>query len=304
MPGALRNYVRVKVPATTANLGSGCDCLSLALALYNTVTVGLSGAGLALSVSGEGEGLVPEDASNLVWQAVKRLWGKCGFPMPPGVTITLENDIPVAAGLGSSAAAIVGGLMAANIMAGDRFSISELLALATELEGHPDNVAAAFVGGLTIVVPEEKSLKWLKMPVPPELRAVAVVPDFRVSTKDARTVLPQDCKREDAIYNVGRAALLVGSVAAGRYELLAPAMQDRLHQPYRASLVPGLNDVIQAAVKAGAFGAALSGAGPAVVAIADRNTEAIGAAMLEAFRSAGINARVFILAVDNHGAGE
>ncbi|MEW6447087.1 MAG: homoserine kinase [Bacillota bacterium] len=294
----------MKVPATTANLGSGCDCLSLALSLYNTVTVGLSGAELVISVRGEGEGLIPEDSSNLVWQAIRRLWGKCGFPVPPGVMITLENDIPVAAGLGSSAAAIVGGLVAANIIAGDRYSAHEILALATALEGHPDNVTGAFLGGLTVVVTEEEGLKWLKIPVDPVIKAVAVVPDFRVSTRDARVVLPEHCRREDAIYNVGRAALLVGAVASRRYELLKSAMQDRLHQPYRARLVPGLGKVMEAAVKAGAYGAALSGAGSAVVAITDVNPEPIGAAMLEAFRGEGINARVFTLTVDNHGAGE
>ncbi|MEW6572555.1 MAG: homoserine kinase [Bacillota bacterium] len=304
MPGALRTYVRVKVPATTANLGSGCDCLSLALNLYNTVTVGLSGAGLVISVHGEGKGQIPEDGSNLVWQAVKRLWGKCGFPVPPGVMITLENGIPVAAGLGSSAAAIIGGLTAANIIAGDRFSAHEILTLATALEGHPDNITAAFFGGLTVVVAEENGLKWLKIPVDPGLQAVAAVPDFQISTKDARIALPQSYRREDALYNVGRAALLVGAFASKRYELLSSAMQDRLYQPYRASLVPGLGRVVEAAVKAGAFGAALSGAGPAVVAIAGGNTDAIGAAMMEAFRGAGINARVFTLAADNHGAGE
>jgi len=302
VPGGLRSYVSVKVPATTANLGSGCDCLSLALALYNTVTLGLSGAGLAISVYGEGEGQIPADGSNLVWQAVKRLWRKCGFAMPPGIALTLENEIPVGAGLGSSAAAIVGGLMAANAIAGDRFSAQDILTLATGLEGHPDNVAAALFGGLTVVVSEENRLRWLKIPVDPALAAVIAVPDLRISTQDARRILPADCRREDAVYNVGRAALLVGAVASRRYELLVTAMQDRLYQPYRASLVPGLDKVMEAAVEAGAFGAALSGAGPAVVAITGGNTEAVGAAMAGAFRNAGVNARVFTLGVDNHGA--
>lgn len=304
MPGGLRSYASVKVPATTANLGSGCDSVSLALGLYNTVTIGLCGAGLAISVYGEGKGQIPEDGSNLVWQAVKRLWGKCGFPLPPGIMITLENNIPVAVGLGSSAAAIIGGLIAANAIAGDRFSTQEILTLATALEGHPDNVAAALFGGLTIVVSEENRLRWLKIPVDPLLKAVVVVPDFQASTRDARIVLPPDCRREDAIYNVGRAALLVGVVASRRYELLMTAMQDRLHQPYRASLVPGLDKVMGAAIEAGAFGAALSGAGPAVVAITGGNTEAIGAAMAGAFRDAGVNARVFALEADNHGTVE
>ncbi|MEW6769940.1 MAG: homoserine kinase [Bacillota bacterium] len=300
VPGAGRTKVRV--PATTANLGAGCDCLGLALSLYNTVAVELAGSGLAITVSGEGEDAVPRDRSNLVWQAMERLWAKAGFPVPAGVRIALKNRIPPGAGLGSSAAAIIGGLVAADALAGGVTAREEILTLATALEGHPDNVAPALLGGVVVAVAEGERVVGLKFPVAPELKAVVAVPDYRVATAQAREILPPAYPREDTLYNVGRAALLVGALASGRYDLLGFGMQDRLHQPYRAPLVPGLKEVLAAAVDAGAAGAALSGAGPAVVALATRETGRIGAAMLEAFGAAGVRARVLTLVPDNDGA--
>ncbi|MEW6192852.1 MAG: homoserine kinase [Bacillota bacterium] len=301
VPGARR--VKVRVPATTANLGAGCDCLGLALSLYNTVSVEIAGSGLAITVSGEGEDAVPRDRSNLVWQAMERLWVEAGFPVPAGVRIALKNRIPPGAGLGSSAAAIIGGLVAADAVAGGIMVREDLLALATAIEGHPDNVAPALLGGAVVAVAEEGGqVVGLKFPVAPELRAVVAVPDYRVATAQAREILPPAYPREDALYNVGRAALLAGALASGRYDLLRFGMQDRLYQPYRALLVAGLKEVLAAAVDAGAAGAALSGAGPAVVALATQETGRIGTAMIEAFSAAGVRARVLTLVPDNDGA--
>jgi homoserine kinase len=301
VPGARR--VKVRVPATTANLGAGCDCLGLALSLYNTVSVEIAGSGLAITVSGEGEDAVPRDRSNLVWQAMERLWVEAGFPVPAGVRIALKNRIPPGAGLGSSAAAIIGGLVAADAVAGGIMVREDLLALATAIEGHPDNVAPALLGGAVVAVAEEGGqVVGLKFPVAPELRAVVAVPDYRVATAQAREILPPAYPREDALYNVGRAALLVGALASGRYDLLRFGMQDRLYQPYRALLVAGLKEVLAAAVGAGAAGAALSGAGPAVVALATQETGRIGMAMLGAFSAAGVRARILTLVPDNDGA--
>uniref|UniRef100_A0A7C2EJB4 Homoserine kinase n=1 Tax=Ammonifex degensii TaxID=42838 RepID=A0A7C2EJB4_9THEO len=302
MSGVATVVVKVTVPATSANLGPGCDCLGLALSLYNTVTAKVAGTGLAITVRGEGEDLIPRDGSNLVWRAMERLWAEAAFPVPSGVRITLENAIPVSAGLGSSAAAIIGGMLAANAVAGAKLAQEEVLALAAGLEGHPDNVAAALSGGAVVAVAEGNRVVGLKFPVAPELKAVVAVPDFRLATVQARMVLPPAHTREDVFYNVGRTALLVGALSSGRYDLLGAGMQDRLHQPYRASLVPGLQEVLAAAVGAGALGAALSGAGPAVVALATGESGAIGKAMLRAFGAAGVKARVFTLTPDNGGA--
>ena len=293
--------VKVTVPATTANLGAGCDCIGLALSLYNTVTFEVTGAGLTVAVSGEGAGLLPLDENNTVIKAAKRLWNEVGFPAPEGLKITLENSIPVGAGLGSSAAAIIGGLAAANFFAGAKLSSEEILSLAAAVEGHPDNVAAAFLGGSVVAAREGNGVVALKFSVAEEVRVVAAVPDFQVATASAREVLPEVYPRGDSLYNVGRAALLAGAFAVRRYDLLKYGMDDRLYQPYRAPLVPGLEEVLRAAVAAGALGAALSGAGPTVVALATDKTDIIGGAMVKAFNDAGVRTRIFLLAPDNRG---
>ncbi|RPF43034.1 homoserine kinase [Thermodesulfitimonas autotrophica] len=294
--------VRVTVPATTANLGAGCDCAGLALALYNKVALTVAGEGLRITVKGEGEKNIPRDERNLVYQAARRVWNTTGFPVPAGVQITLENAIPVGAGLGSSAAAIIGGMLAANAAGGAKLTLQEVLDLAAALEGHPDNVAAALYGGAVVAVVEGKRVLTLRFPVAAELRAVVAVPAFSLPTAQSRRVLPPSYVREEVLFNVARAALLAGALACGRYDLLRVAMQDRLYQPYRAPLVPGLNEVLAAALKAGACGVALSGAGPAVVALTTQDAAAVGDAMEAAFGAAGVQARVLILQPDAAGA--
>ncbi len=293
--------VKVTVPATTANLGAGCDCLGLAVSLYNTVILEIAEAGLTVTVAGEGEELLPCDANNTVWLAAKRLWDELGLPAPEGLRIDLKNGIPVGAGLGSSAAAIVGGLTAANVLAGTPLAPEEVLSLAALFEGHPDNVAAAFLGGCVAAVLEGDRLKTLKFTVSGGLKVVAAVPDFNLATARARMILPEVYPREDAVYNIGRTALLAGIFAYGRYDLLSYGMQDRLYQPHRAPLVPGFHDVMGAALEAGALGVALSGAGPSVVALTTGDTGGIEAAMAGAFQNAGVSVRTLTLDPDNDG---
>ncbi|MEW6182956.1 MAG: homoserine kinase [Bacillota bacterium] len=301
---ALRRPLRVSVivPATTANLGAGCDCFGLALSLYNTISVEITGAGLEVSVSGEGADSLPHDDGNMVLQAARKLWDEVSFPVPAGLKITLKNEIPVSAGMGSSAAAIVGGMTAANALAGNTLAADDILNLSARFEGHPDNVAAAVHGGSVVAVADGSGVVTLKLPVPGVIKAVVAAPDFALATIQARMALPDVYPREDALFNLGRAALLAGAFASGRYELLRYGMQDRLHQPYRAPLVNGLGEVLAAAVDAGALGAALSGAGPAVVALTDGATGDIAKAMVNAFETAGVGARIFELVADNEGA--
>ncbi|MDA8336910.1 MAG: homoserine kinase [Peptococcaceae bacterium] len=285
--------VRVKVPATTANLGSGFDCLGMALELHNTVEMSLA-AGLSIDVQGEGEKDIARDERNVVYQAAVRLFRQAGLPVP-GLKIRLVNQIPVARGLGSSAAAVVGGLMAANRLAGGAVQAREIMSIATAMEGHPDNVAPALLGGLVIAVPVDGEIKCIKLDLPPELRVVCAVPDFTLSTRLAREALPHEVNLSDAVYNLGRVALLVAGLMKGELELLNVAMEDRLHQPYRYSLVPGMKKVLAAARLAGARGTALSGAGPSLVALADRNCELIARVMRETFRQNGVAARSMVL---------
>lgn len=285
--------VRVKVPATTANLGSGFDCLGMALELHNTVEMSVAD-GLSIDVSGEGEKDIVRDEQNIVYQAAVRVFRQAGRPVP-GLKIKLVNQIPVARGLGSSAAAVVGGLMAAARLAGGKIGLREILSMATAMEGHPDNVAPALLGGLVVAVPVDGEIKCIKVDLPPELKVVCAVPDFTLSTRLAREALPQQVSMADAVYNLGRVALLVAGLMKGELELLTVAMEDKLHQPYRSSLVPGMKKVLAAARLAGARGTALSGAGPSLIALVDKNGDLIARVMKETFRQNGVAARSMVL---------
>lgn len=287
--------VRVQVPATTANLGPGFDCLGMALKFYNVVEMAVQGENrLAIEVLGEGAQDIARDEGNLVYRAAKMLFKKVGFN-PPGLRIRLINNIPLARGLGSSASAVVGGLVAANVLAGTKVSLREILNMAYQLEGHPDNVAPALLGGIVVSTVVEDEVRWLKIDPPPGLKVAVAIPDFHLPTHAAREVLPQQVGLSDAVYNLSRTALLVASLLQGRLDMLSTAMEDKLHQPYRASLIPGLKKVLAAARLAGARGACLSGAGPTVVAFADSNLEHIAKVMKETFKENGVNARTLVL---------
>lgn len=310
--------VRVRVPATTANLGPGYDVLGLALKLYNTVEIEKSDR-LSIEIEGEGADSLPKDESNIVYQAAQEVF-KTVNGKPLIVNLKLINNIPLARGLGSSAAARVGALVAANRLIGNKLSQDEILKIAARLEGHPDNVTPALVGGLTISYLVEvkshsripgntgmakKEVKYLKIGLPEELKIVLAIPDFEVSTKKAREVLPEEVSLEDAVANMGKTALLVSSLAQGNLRLLDIATQDRLHQPYRAKLIPGMERVFKAALANGAKGAFLSGSGSTIAAFSIRNSEEknkeIGQAMVSAFQKAGHKSYYKILDIDREG---
>jgi len=286
--------IRVQVPATTANLGPGFDCLGMALELYNIVELMPFAHDLAIEVSGEGAAEIDRDERNMVFQAAQRIFRQVGFT-PGGIKIRLINQIPVARGLGSSTAAIVGGIIAANIVSGGRLTIKEMLPLAASMEGHPDNAAPAFLGGIVVSVQSDGEIKYLKIPPPAGLRAVVAVPDFTLPTRIAREILPQQISFQDAAFNLGRVALLVAALHQGDLSLLSTAMEDRMHQFFRAALIPGVKKVVAAAKLAGARGVTLSGAGPAVIAFADSNLDLIARVMGDTFRENNVKAKVMIL---------
>ena len=298
--------VTVTIPATTANLGPGFDCLGLALGLYNEVTLAAAPAGtypndLHITIYGEGAGRLPGDARNLVAQAAARIFAHLGHG-PAGLHITQHNRIPVGSGLGSSAAAVLGGMLAANALVDGGLSQAEILRLAAAMEGHPDNVVPAGLGGLVLInQAADGQLHVEPIPLPPQ-QVVIVLPDFDLPTATARAALPRQVPLADAIFNAGRLALLVRALAAGDYQRLPLAMQDRLHQPYRLPLIPGMAAAFAAAYAAGAAGVALSGAGPSLLAFAPDNHQAIAAAIQAAFAPAGLPSRAWILPVDAQGA--
>ena len=283
--------VTIRVPATTANLGPGFDTLGLALALYNRISMEEMSEGLAFEITGEGAEFIPGDESNIVYKAAAQVYGYLKRPVP-GLRIHLHNGIPIARGLGSSAAAIIGGMVAASRLAGSSLSDAELLMLATRVEGHPDNITPALLGGLTISCMNGEEVVFVKTELPGELKAVVAIPDFQLTTADARKVLPKEVSLQDAVYNVSRSSLLVAGLMSGNLDVLGTAMDDRLHQPYRACLIPGLPDVFTAGKDAGALAVVISGSGPTIIAFARDNLAAIGAAMQQAFAEHGITSRV------------
>ncbi len=283
---------RVAAPATTANLGPGYDCLGMALDLWNTIDVKLLPSGApSLGVTGEGEDELEEGTGNLVYRSMEFLYGELGRPMPP-VRVDCANEIPLARGLGSSAAAIAGGLVAANALCGGDFSSRDLLEMAATIEGHPDNVAAAVMGGLQLVVTQESTLYTVPVSVPAEVHIVLFIPDKRIATADARAVLPQQLSLTDAVHNMARVGLLVAGMATNHPEYLDVATQDRLHQPYRQPLFPAMKLLIKAARDAGALGAFLSGSGSAVLALTQGREMTVAYEMAEAARQASVEGTV------------
>ena len=331
----------MRVPATTANLGPGFDCLGMALDLWNEVRVEMlripgmpgDGGGPTVSVQGQGAVELPADRNNLVYCAMEHLFKEARVDMPPGLQLLCHNEIPLKRGLGSSAAAIVGGLVAANLLLsyleqqagtlesqvfqntmpdvhGEKlagscvrpFSREKLLDMAVHLEGHPDNVAATLLGGLQLVAREGDVLLTAPVPVPDDVHAVLFIPEMTIATEDARAVLPNSISREDAVYNMGRVALLVNALATGRLDDLRFATRDRLHQPYRQRLFPAMKVIFAAALSAGALGVFLSGSGSTILALTRGREMTVAYEMAEAARQANIAGEVKITRPTPQGA--
>ncbi|HEX5590281.1 MAG TPA: homoserine kinase [Candidatus Limnocylindrales bacterium] len=301
--------VAVEVPATSANLGAGYDCLGMAFELTNRVGLEVrswSRDGIELSVEGEGDGELPADGRNRFVQGVEAAIREARGGLPEGASWRIEmvNRIPLARGLGSSAAATVGGLLAANALLGDALSQAELLRLATKIEGHPDNAAAALLGGFVVSAMSGDAVEAIRFDVPRGIRAVVFIPELRLATAEMRKVLPAKVPRPDAVANLARVAIGVAGFATGRRDLIGLLTEDRLHEPYRAAVYPQLPRMVAEARSAGALGAYLSGAGSSIVAFVDTVS---GVARIEsAFRAAAADTdlpgRVEVVAPRNSGA--
>ncbi len=294
--------VKVRVPASSANLGPGFDALGLALALHNEIELTLEGHALQVTVEGEGaDRLQALGGQNLAARAAVGTLRHLGVPAD-GVRVRMVNRIPLSRGLGSSSAAALGGVAASLALAGASLSPEEVLDLALPLEGHPDNIAPALLGGLTVATLIDGRVRCVKIPLPEALQAIAIIPAFNLPTAKARKALPPTVPRTDAVFNVGRVALFLGALQAGRLELLRMAAQDRLHQPYRASLVPGLLEVLAEGERAGALACFLSGAGPTLLALVRDAGEEIGRQMAACWKARyGVLAEVRPLPVDQEG---
>jgi len=269
--------ISVKVPATTANIGPGFDSFGMAIPLYNIITIEetvLGGVEIELiSKNDEVQELhLPADGTNIIYGAIEQLYA-CVGQAPSAIKVTIDTSIPIAKGLGSSASVIVGALIAANELLGRPADLDALLSIANEVEGHPDNITPAFLGGFCISsLEEDGSIKYCKLDWPENWKLTLCVPDFELSTSISRSVLPDEISREDAVFNIRRAAMLVHAIHTQDSELMKLAMQDKLHQPYRIRFVPGLEDVMEELKSfENVLGVALSGAGPSILVISSGN---------------------------------
>lgn len=294
--------VRVRVPATTANIGPGFDSFGLALNLWNKAKFSFQGQETMFDIVGEGAETLPTSEENMIYQSFAYLYKHLSQKLPYGLTINCINHIPISAGLGSSASAILLGLLGANAMLGYPLSKEDLLRLGCEIEGHPDNIVSAYWGGMTISVESKNRLLTHKVEIS-NWYVVVVLPDIKLLTKESRKALPEAISMQDAVYNIGRSALVAEALRIGDENLLVESMEDRIHHPYRLPLIPGSMQAIRAAQNCGAP-SALSGAGPSVVAFTRSmdQAEITIKAMKAAFTSEGLPVRSFVLSTVPLGA--
>ncbi len=302
--------VSVIVPATTANLGCAFDCAAIAVSLHLRVSAGAppfgsKGGGVSVSYRGPNAERIPRDESNLILKAALVCAAKVGRNLP-GAHLEVENEIPLGVGLGSSAAAIVAGTVLGAELCGVKLDAAETLRLAYEIEGHPDNLAAAVHGGMVVSAATDPpvgapvEILALKTEVSQSLDFVCVIPDVPLPTEKARAVLPAQYSRQDVVANLQRTALLAAAFFSGK-DLSPEMFRDRLHQPYRSPLIPGIAQCLEYRHE-GLAGIFLSGAGSAVMAIAKNSAQQIGDALVAEFRRAGTTARALLLKADNRGA--
>lgn len=290
----------IRVPASTANLGPAFDAAGLALRLYLRVRVAaVHGEESTLESHGEDRALIPEDGTNLIWRTMVEVAAREGKRLP-AFRMRIDNEIPVTKGLGSSAAAVLAGAAAADVLCGLGWDHCRFLGFAAEKEGHPDNAAPALMGGLVSSI-SAGQVHCARIEFPDKWTVVTVTPDFELETKRARGVLPEEVSFRDAVFNVQRAAFLMAQLSQGRSEGVREAMRDRLHQPYRSALLPGLEEILGMKDPGGLIGIALSGAGSTVVAFAEAGGEAIGRQIQGIYERHGLRSEMRLLKADNTG---
>ncbi len=295
--------MKIKIPCSTSNLGPGFDTLGLALNRYLFLSAETENySSLRITVEGNGKDHIATDESNLVYNAMKVTAAKLGKTLP-ALHLKISNGVPAYGGLGGSGAAIAGGVFLANELLSGGLSRAELLNIAVSIEGHPDNVSAAIFGGLTInCFDAERNVHCTSVKIEKKLSVVACSPHFQVQTKEARKILPQQVSLKDAVTNIENAASLVAAMMNGNYDALRYVTAERLHEQYRATLIPGYADVKSAALAAGALSFNISGAGPTVFTFAVSNEQSIADAMVNAFAKNGQKATAEIMSVENNGA--
>ena len=298
------NQVSIRVPATTANLGVGFDCIGAALTMSNQFqfTAVDTDTKLSIVVAGEEANKVGTDEDNLIYQSFLKLYRKIK-QTPPSVKIAIKLGVPLSRGLGSSATAIVGGLLGANSLAGNPLSRDEIMDLAIAIEGHPDNVVPALLGNCQLSVKDGDKWQVSSIPWHQDIVPIVAIPNFELSTEAARSVLPDSYSRSDAIFNISRMGLLIRALADNNRDWLKIALADKIHQPYRQKLIVGYEELQIAAISAGACGMVISGAGPTLLALsAPENAAKVVESMAQTWSKLGVDARVGALSLDSVGA--
>lgn len=303
------SVTQIIVPSSTSNLGASFDTCGLALSLYLRLTVEPRTSGVEITLSGEGADLIPRDESNFIWQVANYVATERKKDLG-GAKLHVESQIPLARGLGSSSSAIIAGISVYEVLTGERLSEAEFFRYAMHYETHGDNLAPSYLGGLVLACVRDEGdghfeLLAVKRHWPDEIKIAIVIPDFEMETARMRAALPREIPLRDAIFNMQRAALLQAAIAEGRYELLTEALRDRLHQPYRAPLVPALSEVLKLNDERdhfpGLLGVAISGAGSTMIAFTLGNPNAIAEAMKARIEACGISARAMEVTVNNQG---
>jgi len=289
----------VRVPASSANLGPGFDALGLALGIYLTCKFERAGE-LSIRAGGRDSNRIPTTADNLIWQTALRVARDVGGSLPM-ISLDIENDIPIEKGLGSSAAALTAGVVIADQLLGLHWKPHRILDEAAQIEGHPDNVSACVLGSIVASAIDAGGVaRAVRLELPPGYGVAVVVPDFELPTSQARAALPESYPRQDAIFNVQRSALLIAALATGTTSAFPAAFEDRLHQPYRYSLVPGLEEIVKLRAP-GLLGCALSGAGPSILVFYERGSEQVCDLVRQIFALRGHQAETLWVQIADHG---
>lgn len=292
---------KVRVPASSANLGPGFDCMGVALNLYCEADFEAIDSGFEINIIKEGSTYVPQNENNLVFRAMSHLYSKAGKAMPP-VRVNISSDIPVTRGLGSSSAAIITGLMAANHMLENHFSKDELLYFAYEIEGHPDNVTPALLGGYTVSFCDNRQIIYTKTEVSHDIKFAVMIPDFYLQTRKSRALIPHMTSTRNASYNIARASLLASAFAKGDNSLLSYCFRDRIHQKFRFPYIRSGEYIIRAARRFGASGGYISGAGPTIMSVVCENYKEFSDKMNSLIKTNLPDWRLVMLEADNDGA--
>lgn len=291
--------IYVRVPATSANMGSGFDSLGIALGIYNTLRISEIESGIV--VYNNSKEYIPIGEKNLIYRAICRVFDEVGYEKK-GIKIIQNSEIPVTRGLGSSSACIIGGMLAANVISGRKLSYNRILDLATEFEGHPDNVTPALFGGFCVAATENGKTVYTSNKLNPKLKVAIMVPDFFLSTRVSRGTLPDNVTLKDASYNISRASLLTSALIKGKYDDLRFAVSDKLHQDYRKDSVPSFDEIMEKSYELGAKATYLSGSGPTIVSLISENYDGFENGMKEFLNSLEGKWSIRICPIDNVGA--